>query len=102
MTEEEFYERFTVIPSKAGLNAGSEYMSWDEAQNYPDNHVWTVVDSDDGSQLIAIPGYHFINRIDYMVTEQPWDDLAEEAILFTFITEDEAMQLIIAPGEEPI
>lgn len=36
----------------------------------PQNKVWTWVDSDDGTYLIN--GYHLVNRIGYLVTENPW------------------------------
>lgn len=36
----------------------------------PHNKVWTWVDSDDGTYLIN--GYHLVNRIGYLVTENPW------------------------------
>lgn len=37
------------------------------------NHIWTLVDdSEGGSGLLA--GWHFVNRIGYYVTEEPWTD----------------------------
>ena len=35
-------------------------------------HVWTEVDGDSGTYIIA--GYHYVNRIHYYITENPWDD----------------------------
>lgn len=48
-------------------------------------HVWTLVDGEDGTYIIN--GYHFVNRIAYIVTEEPFkgdflevlDSLYEEA-----------------------
>lgn len=34
--------------------------------------VWTWVDGDDGTYIIA--GWHFVNRIAYYITEKPWSD----------------------------
>ena len=34
-------------------------------------HIWTVVDSEDGD-LIAINGWHSINRLYYIVCENHW------------------------------
>lgn len=34
------------------------------------NHVWTWVDSDEGTFLVT--GFHYVNRIGYFVTEKPW------------------------------
>jgi hypothetical protein len=36
------------------------------------NHIWTEVDGDSGCYIIS--GYHYVNRIHYYITENPWDD----------------------------
>lgn len=33
--------------------------------------IWTLVDAD--GKLYIIPGYHYVNRMDYIVTKIPWD-----------------------------
>jgi hypothetical protein len=38
----------------------------------PNQHVWTEVDGDEGCYIVA--GFHFVNRIHYYITENPWDD----------------------------
>lgn len=35
-------------------------------------HVWTWVDGDDGTYVVA--GRHFVNRIGYFITTEPWAD----------------------------
>ena len=35
-------------------------------------HIWTEVDGDSGTYIIS--GYHYVNRIHYYITENPWDD----------------------------
>lgn len=40
------------------------------------NHVWTVVDCD--GSLWVTPGYHFVNRYVYIVTEKKWKDEKEQ------------------------
>lgn len=37
----------------------------------PSAHVWTWVDTDEGSYIIN--GLHIVNRIGYFVTERPWE-----------------------------
>jgi hypothetical protein len=37
------------------------------------NHVWTLVDDDKGVPTI-VAGYHFVNRIHYIITIKPWED----------------------------
>lgn len=46
------------------------------------NHrkVWTLVDSCGGEDLIAIAGYHLVNRINYVITEEEWKDKNEEYV----------------------
>jgi hypothetical protein len=34
--------------------------------------IWTEVDGDSGTYIVA--GWHFVNRINYYITENPWDD----------------------------
>jgi len=34
--------------------------------------IWTEVDGDSGTYLVA--GYHYVNRIQYYITENPWED----------------------------
>lgn len=36
----------------------------------PDMNVWTWVDGDDGTYLTT--GMHFVNRIGYFITKNPW------------------------------
>ena len=38
----------------------------------PSNKVWTWVDGADGTYVIA--GKHFVYRIGYFITEEPWAD----------------------------
>lgn len=38
----------------------------------PNENVWTEVDGDSGTYIVA--GYHFVNRIHYYITENPWTD----------------------------
>lgn len=36
----------------------------------PSSRVWTVVEED--GELLALSGIHFVNRIAYFITEEPW------------------------------
>jgi hypothetical protein len=36
------------------------------------NHIWTEVDGDSGTYIIS--GWHYVNRIQYYITENPWTD----------------------------
>jgi len=41
-------------------------------QKADNKYIWTEVDGDSGTYIIA--GYHYVNRIHYYITENPWDD----------------------------
>lgn len=40
-------------------------------KSYPEDFVWTVVDGDDGDEQWITPGYHYVNRVCYLLTEVP-------------------------------
>ena len=40
-------------------------------KSYPEDFVWTVVDGDNGSDQWITPGYHYVNRVCYLLTEVP-------------------------------
>jgi len=43
----------------------------------PDEHyVWTVMDDGEGGLCIS-PGKRFVNRLDYIITTEPWTDADE-------------------------
>jgi len=48
---------------------GEEY---EFVQKSPKENIWTWVDGDDGTYIVA--GWHYVNRIGYFVTEKAWTD----------------------------
>ncbi len=48
---------------------GEEFEFVQKADN---KNIWTEVDGDSGTYIVA--GYHFVNRIHYYITENPWTD----------------------------
>lgn len=50
--------------------------------------VWTLVDGDDGN-LYIVDGYHLVNRINYFVTEVPFEGKFMEVPYYIFDEEDE-------------
>jgi hypothetical protein len=51
---------------------GDEYEAVKQANEINPKTVWTEVDGDEGTYILA--GWHFVNRIQYYITENPWDD----------------------------
>ena len=43
----------------------------DKAKLTDPNHIWTIVDGDNGLNYIC-PGFHFVNRVGYLQTLKPW------------------------------
>ena len=41
-------------------------------QKADNKYIWTEVDGDSGTYLVA--GYHYVNRIQYYITTNPWED----------------------------
>ena len=89
LTDEDFYKKYTPIKNHLDDNAGWDGCMFetfgDEVQhvcntsNDPDTakRVWTVVEGDTGKDLWIIAGYHYVNRIGYLITEQEWEDDGE-------------------------
>ena len=41
-------------------------------QRAGNKYIWTEVDGDEGTYIVS--GYHWVNRIHYYITENPWED----------------------------
>ena len=48
-------------------------------QSRHEKYVWTWVDGDCSSLLLA--GYHYVNRLGYYVCEEPWETGMEQVLL---------------------
>ena len=50
----------------------------------PDNikHVFTIIDGEEDNNMYAAAGYHLVNRLGYVITNEPWEDVHEEYIWF--------------------
>ena len=57
-------------------NDGTSYETYGDDLEYilqqDDRHVWTELDGDNGVYLVN--GYHIVNRINYYVTNLPWQE----------------------------
>lgn len=52
-----------------GLGLGTFGKDFELVLRAEPDHVWTVIDGDDGSQWI-VPGIHLVNRVCYLVTSR--------------------------------
>ena len=73
--EDVFYEHFRPFRHASarfniwgglGLETFGEDLQL--AFDYDENHVWTVVDGEEGSDQWIIPGFHRVNRICFLLT----------------------------------
>lgn len=69
---------------------GEQYKRVLDTVNAPtwdgERHVWTWVDTDEGTAIVA--GFHYVNRIGYFITENPWSDHNEYVEVTKDIDED--------------
>lgn len=84
MTQDEFYEQFHPVKNHLVEDApfdGCMFETFGEELDYIHSlktnnksykHVWTILE-DDG-KLYYSSGYHFINRMGYLVTKEEWND----------------------------
>jgi hypothetical protein len=66
ISEDRFDATYDGLPAADG----SSLWGWDDARVLPVERVWTVVDGDDGG-LWAMPGFHVVNCVGYLVTTRP-------------------------------
>lgn len=97
MNEDEFYELFD--PLEAPTGDGDLWTEEDlESQNVPEQHIWTVVETNNGFTQELVPGMHGhdpasllgtapmvhaepVEAIGYIVTERAWTDPTERVEL---------------------
>lgn len=69
-------ETFRPIKNKITNGADIHFETYGEEYEFvkaqDPNKIWTEVDGDSGTYIIA--GWHFVNRIHYYITEEPWTD----------------------------
>ncbi len=88
ISEDDFREKWGVMLAK-----NDDFFFHDEVAGCPLNHVWTVVESgeDDDGSWYAIPGFHIVNKLGYVITEKRWDDESQDAIYFLDDFDDEPL-----------
>lgn len=86
MTYGEFVDNYKPILNKITKypsDTQNAFETYGEEQDFvfaqPNENVWTEVDGDGGCYIIA--GRHFVNRIQYYVTEVPWAKDTQEVVV---------------------
>lgn len=53
---------------------GEEYeLVQQHIKNYDENCIWTLINGSN-SKMYAIPGWHFVNRLGYLLTTVPFEE----------------------------
>lgn len=75
-TYEAWEQTFKPMPNSIRNNGDLQYETYGEEMEFIRNTdqkvIWTEVDGDSGTYIVA--GYHYVNRIQYYITEIPWED----------------------------
>ncbi len=79
MTYDYWVDNFKPIKNKISKYATDDLIHFetygeelDFVTKADNKHIWTEVDGDSGTYIIS--GYHFVNRIQYYITDNPWTD----------------------------
>lgn len=76
MTYSHWLDTFKPITNSLRNNGDLAYETYGEdfgfVSKQDPKHTWTEIDGDSGTYIVA--GYHFVNRIQYYITENPWED----------------------------
>lgn len=79
MTFEEWIEHYKPIKNHIDTNAsydGCAFETYGDEELYVrscrESIVWTLVEGDDGSEVL-ISGFHYVNRMNYFITEVDHD-----------------------------
>lgn len=86
-TIDDFHKKYRIIQNHLTENAPFEnglFETYGEELGYvytqvPTKRVWTVIDSDGWYGIIS--GFHFINRLGFLVTEQEWEKEDEQYVI---------------------
>jgi hypothetical protein len=62
-----------IIRENEGMVFETYGEDLDFVKTQDQKRVWTVVDGD-GENPVITAGYHYVNRIHYIITIKPWED----------------------------
>ena len=68
----------------AQTSISGDFFNFHEAQKHEDRYVWTVIETGDSSDgnWYAVPGYHIVNKLGYVVTKKPWNNETPDGVYF--------------------
>jgi hypothetical protein len=101
LSEDDFDARYPLVPNH--LNPNASWASGEGAgclfETYGDElkfvrrqapgTIWTLLDGDDGD-LYLVSGYHFVNRIGYLISTAPVPEGTEIEVHIPMESDDDA------------
>lgn len=77
ISEQQFEDVWGVYAHPSG-----ELFWIDDVRNQSLNNVWSIVESgsDDNEDWFAMPGFHIVNLLGYVMTEMAWSDPMQDAV----------------------
>lgn len=77
----ELDEKYGIVKGKSDEGDSPFFETYgkdmEKISSTEEKYVWTIVEGDDGL-MYATPGYHHVNRLNYIITKKPWDDTSKE------------------------
>ena len=86
ISEDEFWDGWGVIQT-----ADNGMFDYDDVKDKPLEHVWTIVDTGayEDENWYAMPGFHIVNKLGYIMTRRAWTADTSDAIYFLHEDEDD-------------
>ena len=53
------------------------HEDWEFLQTIPNSRIWTLIDCSDSNDAVIVNGCHWVNRLEYYVTEVQHDEQDE-------------------------
>lgn len=81
ISEDEFWGEWGVIQKSDGV-----LFAHDAVRHHPLHHVWTIVESgsNENDNWYALPGFHYVNRMGYVLTQKRWSNGLRDATYFVY------------------
>ena len=76
LTSDEFDARFRLVPNHIDPSRGDMFETYGEELDFvrsvDPSRICTLIEGDDGEWYV-VSGYHFVNRLGYLILESPLD-----------------------------
>jgi len=76
---ENFKNKHTIIQGSEGMFHSISGEDYKKVKSFPNSNIWTVIEHDNIKYII--PGFTLKNRVNYVLTEQEWQNSSEMYLL---------------------